>query len=177
MGIAYRLTPELNTRLKEPIGTLIQGSFIDTMNRFREMVEREKPPRIIAVGDTVTRNLNKSHMPAQLSIVDNRSMRKSTRPVDIATDRTVCVENPQATITDEAIRAIQDSLKGTGSVKIVVDGEEDLLTLIAVMYAPDSSFVLYGQPYKGIVVVKVTPEKRAKIAEILKAMEDVRKAK
>jgi uncharacterized protein (UPF0218 family) len=177
MGIAYRLTPELHTRLKEPIGTLVQGSFIDTMNRFREMVEREKPPRIIAVGDTVTRNLNESHIPAQLSIVDNRSMRKSTRPVDIATDRTVYVENPQATITDEAVRAIQDSLRSTSSVKIVVDGEEDLLTLIAVMYAPENSFVLYGQPYKGIVVVKVTTEKRAKIAEILKAMEDVRKAK
>lgn len=51
------------------------------------------------------------------------------------------------------------------------------MTLIAVMYAPENSFVLYGQPYKGIVVVKVTTEKRAKIAEILKAMEDVRKAK
>jgi len=177
MGIAYRLTPELRERLKEPIGTLIQGSFIDTMNRFRQMMEREKPPRIVAVGDTVTRNLTKSRMPPQLSIVDNKCMRKSTQPVDLATDRTVHVENPQATITEEAIKAIQDSLRSSGSVKIVVDGEEDLLTLIAVMYAPENSFVLYGQPYEGIVVVKVTPEKRAKIAEILKAMEDARKAK
>jgi uncharacterized protein (UPF0218 family) len=147
------------------------------MNRFRQMMEREKPPRIIAVGDTVTRNLTKSRMSPQLSIVDNKCMRKSTQPVDLATDRTVHVENPQATITEEAIKAIQDSLRSSGSVKIVVDGEEDLLTLIAVMYAPENSFVLYGQPYEGIVVVKVTPEKRAKIAEILKAMEDARKAK
>ena len=58
-----------------------------------------------------------------------------------------------------------------------MDGEEDLLTLIAVLYATEKSFVVYGQPYAGIVIVEVTSEKRAEAAEILKAMESVRKAK
>ncbi|MDI6805914.1 MAG: DUF359 domain-containing protein, partial [Candidatus Bathyarchaeia archaeon] len=59
----------------------------------------------------------------------------------------------------------------------IVDGEEDLLTLIAVLYAPQNSFVVYGQPYEGIVVVKVTPEKKAEVSEILKTMETARKTK
>jgi uncharacterized protein (UPF0218 family) len=52
-----------------------------------------------------------------------------------------------------------------------------LLALIAVLYAPEKSLVVYGQPYEGIVVVKVTSEKKAEATEILKAMKTVRKAK
>ena len=53
---------------------------------------------------------------------------------------------------------------------IVVRGEEDLLALIAVWYAPEKAFVVYGQPYSGIVVVKVTSEKKAQAQEFLNAM-------
>ena len=61
-------------------------------------------------------------------------------------------------------------------VHVVVDGEEDLLTLVAVLYAPEGSFVVYGQPYQGIIVVKVTPEKKAEAKALLNTMA-VRKAK
>jgi uncharacterized protein (UPF0218 family) len=67
-------------------------------------------------------------------------------------------------------------LQGDEEVHLVVDGEEDLLTLIAVLYAPEKSWVVYGQPREGAVVVEVTPEKKAETAEILRGM-DVRKAK
>ncbi len=53
---------------------------------------------------------------------------------------------------------------------IVVEGEEDLLVLIAVLYAPENSFVVYGQPYSGIVVVKVSAEKKAQAAAFLNEM-------
>jgi len=49
--------------------------------------------------------------------------------------------------------------------------------LITVLYAPENSLVVYGQPREGIVVVKVTPEKKASAANFLKAMKNVRKAK
>jgi len=51
-----------------------------------------------------------------------------------------------------------------------VKGEEDLLTLIAVLYSPETALVVYGQPHSGIVVVKVTSEKKAQVKEYLKAM-------
>jgi len=177
MSIVYGLTPELRRKLKEPLGTLIRGSFNETLKRFKDMAEEEKPSRIISVGDTVSKNLVKNHVFPQLSIVDNRVMRKRVQPVSLATENTIYVKNPRGTITDEALVAIQEALKSDCRVKIVVDGEEDLLTLIAVLYAPENSFVVYGQPYEGVVVVKVTHEKKAEVAEILKTMEDVRKAK
>lgn len=177
MKIVYRLTPELRRKLKEPIGTLIRGSFSETMKKFKDMVEKEKPGRIISVGDTVSENLVKNQMFPQLLIVDNRVMRKSIQPIPLTAKETVHAKNPRGTITEEALQAIQGALKCNHSVKIFVDGEEDLLTLIAVIHAQENSFVVYGQPYEGIVAVKVTPEKKAEVAEILKAMENVRKAK
>lgn len=177
MAVEYSLTPTLTKRLKEPIGTLIRGSFTETLRRFKEMIEKEKTPRLISVGDTVTKNLTENNILPQLAIVDNKCMRKNIQPIMLDADETICVSNPPGTITREAITAIQNALKSKHRVRILVEGEEDLLTLIAVLYAPEDSLVVYGQPYEGIVVVRATPQKKEWIAGILKAMEGARKAK
>jgi uncharacterized protein (UPF0218 family) len=178
MTIAYRLTPYLRRKLKKPLGTIIRGSFKETMNRLKEIVEVEKPLCIIAVGDAVSRSLVENNILPHIVVVDNKCMRKSLEePLSFKAEKTFSIKNPQATITEEAISALQDSLKRDVSVQVVVDGEEDLLTLIAVLYAPENSFVIYGQPHEGIVVIRTTLEKKAEIAEILRAMENVRKAK
>ncbi len=59
---------------------------------------------------------------------------------------------------------------------MVVDGEEDLLTLVAVLCAPENSLVVYGQPHEGIVVVKVTEKTKRKIRRIVEAMETFSKS-
>jgi hypothetical protein len=177
MTVAYNLTPELRVKLKKPLGILIRGSFKETMKTFKDIIEKEKPTVIISVGDTVSKNLAESHLLPQVSIVDNRVMRRSARPIMFTAQKTINVRNPPGTITQEAHNAIQEAVESNCHVKIIVEGEEDLLTLVAVLYAPENSFVVYGQPYEGIVAIKVTPEKRAEIAEILKDMENVRKAK
>jgi GTP-dependent dephospho-CoA kinase len=171
MPIKYNLTPRLRVKLKQPLGTLVRGSFTETTNRFSEMASKEQPPSIIAVGDTVSENLAKNHILVKLSIIDNKCMRKNVQPKSLGTERTFHVKNPQGTITEEAIAAIQEALQSSQRSKIVVEGEEDLLTLIAIMNAPEDSFVLYGQPHEGIVVVKATQDKKTKISELLKAME------
>jgi hypothetical protein len=170
MTVLYAVTPELRVKLKEPIGELIKGSFSETMAKMKELKEKEKPPKIISVGDTVTKNLHDYGVGVDLAVIDYQCMRKKFQPV-IYTAATVTVKNPQGTITQEAIEAIKEALKSQKHIHIIVDGEEDLLTLAAVLYAPENAVVIYGQPYEGIVVVKVTPEKRAEASEFLKAME------
>jgi uncharacterized protein (UPF0218 family) len=177
MPVKYELTPELRIELKRPLGTLIRGSFAQTAKKLLNMVEKERPPAIISVGDTVSRNLAKTQLHPQISIIDNKCMRRSASPTVLPAEKTIRVENPQGTITEEAISAIQDALETTQRTQIVVEGEEDLLTLIAIMRAPHNSFVVYGQPLEGLVVVKVTDEKRAQVSKILKAMEKARKPK
>jgi len=171
MSIIYSLTPELRRKLKEPIGELIRGSFAETMKTLKGVVEKEKPSYVISVGDRVSNNLVKNHILPKLMILDNKVMRKSIQPIPLAADKLVNVQNPPGTITDEAITAIQEALKNNCRIKITVRGEEDLLTLIAILHAEENAFVVYGQPREGIVLVRVTPEKKAEIAGILKAME------
>ena len=96
-------------------------------------------------------------------------------PETVRAEKTVYVTNPQGTITKEAIAAVKEAIDKNEHTHIVVDGEEDLLTLIAVLYAPENSFVVYGQPYMGIVVVKVTSQKKAEVEKFLKAMETFEK--
>ena len=176
MSVTYSITPELRAKLKEPFGVLIRGTFSETMSQLVALVERENPSKIVSVGDTVSRNLHATGIKPQLSITDNKSMRKRTRPAAFPAKKVVHVKNPQGTITDEAIVAIREALESDLQTHIIVDGEEDLLTLAAVLEAPEKALVVYGQPYEGVVVVKVTPEKKNEAQEILNAMA-VRKAK
>lgn len=178
MAVAYRLAPELRRKLKQPLGMLIKGSFAETMNKFKSLAEKEAPSPIVSVGDIVSRNLVRNGVLPRLTIIDNRCMRRDVEEPDLlAAERTIYVTNPRATITQESVDAIRNALEDKNSVKIVVDGEEDLLTLAAILYAPEGAFVVYGQPHLGMVVVKVNSEKKAEIAGILGAMESARKAK
>jgi uncharacterized protein (UPF0218 family) len=177
MAIAYSVTPELRVKLKEPFGILIRGSFDETMAEMENIMKRENPPKVISVGDTVSRNLHAYQMNPQISITDNKRMRKKVKQEVFTGKNVIHVKNPQGTITDEAIAAIRDALESDEPLHIIVDGEEDLLAIIAVLYAPEKSLVVYGQPCEGIVVVEVTSEKKVGALEILKSMKTVRKAK
>ena len=177
MMTAYKTNPELKAKLKEPFGELFRGSFVENIERIRAIVKQEKPPRTISVGDTVSINLRKHNVSPQLSITDNRCMRKPTKPRSFKVERIIRIKNPKGTITQEAITAIEGTMESKERAHIIVTGEEDLLTLIAVLYAPEKSLVVYGQPHEGIVVVKVTPEKKAEAKEILEGMKMVRNTK
>jgi uncharacterized protein (UPF0218 family) len=166
----YVLTPELSLKLKEPFGNLILGTPEETMGILKEMVEMEKPSRIISVGDIVSQNLHKHNINPQLSIIDNISLRTQKIPLETAVQKTVFVDNPKGTITQESISAVKESLESKEHIHIVVKGEEDLLALITVLYAPENAFVVYGQPHSGIVVVKVSSERRTRVQEFLNAM-------
>jgi uncharacterized protein (UPF0218 family) len=85
-------------------------------------------------------------------------------------EKTVHVRNPQGTLTEEAIEAVRQALLSAEHTHIVVSGEEDLLVLTAVEYAPENSFVIYGQPHCGVVVVKVTADKKAEVKGFLNDM-------
>ena len=170
MTTAYILTPELRLKLKEPFGSLIQGTAEETMAKINELIKKEKPSRIISVGDVVSLNLHRHGIEPQLTIIDNVSLRDKAMPQEVVVEKTVYVDNPQGTIAPEAILAIKKALGEKEHTHIVVKGEEDLLTLVAVLYAPENAFVVYGQPYSGVVVVKVTLERKARVQELLNAM-------
>lgn len=170
MKIEYMLTPRLRTFLKEPFGTLITGTPKETMAALKALIETQKPARLVSVGDVVSQNMHEYGLHPQLTVIDHISLRDQAIPKLAAVETTVYVDNPQGTITQEAVEAIKNALESNAHIHIEVNGEEDLLTLIAVLYAPENSLVVYGQPHLGVVVVKASLERKAQVKQFLNEM-------
>ena len=84
--------------------------------------------------------------------------------------RLVRVRSEPATLSTELVAAIREALGGTEPVRILVDGEEDLATLPALLHTPLGGTVLYGMPGQGIVAVVVTEEARTRAERWLELM-------
>lgn len=132
------------------------------------MVSRLNPTRIITVGDVVSAEARAAGIKVNLGVIDGRTMRRDyDKKQSLGPTSTFHVKNPAGTITEAAWRAVTDGMKKSNAT-IFVDGEEDLLTLPAVMEAPEGAIVVYGQPSEGIVVVTVTSEKKAELNRIVR---------
>jgi len=160
----------LRRELKNPLGLLLRGSFEETIKRLEEIVETKKPKRLIAVGDVVSSNILREGMRLDVAIVDNKVMRKPIAPLDFRTEKTYHVRNLTGTLSDESWQVIREAIEYGGQTKVLVEGEEDLLTLIAVLHAPVGSIVVYGQPGEGIVVIEVTDPTKEKVQRIVNRM-------
>lgn len=142
-------------------------------------VGREAGRPLIAVGDIVTADLVEHGYVPDLSVVDGRTKR---RPVTTAVanrledlDRTIEAVNPAGVITRSLVAAVMDGLDRPGPVKLVVDGEEDLAVIPAILAAPHGATVVYGQPDEGIVVVNIDRAVHEHVTDLLACFEgDVR---
>lgn len=168
------LLPEsLRSLLKEPLGTLCKGSGLECVRTMEPELRSAK--KIAAVGDMTAFYLLEASIEPDLAIVDNKTKRLPV-PEHVQKSlkhdlyRTVEVKNPPATLTKDLMDLIRESLSGDERTKIVVDGEEDLATLPAILYAPLGSAVVYGQPNEGSVLVIVTEEKKKHIENLMKQM-------
>lgn len=140
------------------------------MTMVRLMVEKEKPAKLVTVGDRVSEDLTNQQILPDVLIVDNKVMREEIVPIHASADKVATARNPPGTITDEAWLAVKNALESPGRTKIVVEGEEDLLTLVAILTAPEGSLVLYGQPREGIVAVKVNAEAKDRVRAMVDTM-------
>ena len=121
------------------------------------------------MGDVVSREALKAGLPIDVRVVDNRSMRKAIQSAAFPARTTYRVRNPAGVITVEAWEAIRKAIDSKNSI-VLVEGEEDLLTLPAVAESPTNAFVVYGQPSEGLVVVIATPAKKAEMQKWLSKM-------
>ena len=156
--------------MKKPLGILLQGTLEEIIDKLREIIQINKPMRIVTVGDRVSQDISDHNILPDVLIVDNRIMRNEVPPVSVNVDQVISVKNPRGTITEEAWRTIERATRDSIRKKIIVDGEEDLLALVAVLTIPEDSLVIYGQPTKGMVVVKATLDMKREVSKIIQAM-------
>ena len=163
-----QLPDDLRDQLKNPLGNLIKDNDIDKENIIKEISAESV---LITVGDRTTENMLQLGLKPQIQIIDGLEKRnKRLVPTDDAINTNLSCKNPPGEITEESIQVIKKAFSSEPPVRIIVDGEEDLLVLPVCILAPENSVVMYGQPNEGLVIIHITPEIRAKLQRILDAM-------
>ena len=161
------LTSEDTLVLKEPFGTLIKNEDV-TKEKIKSLLKNAK--KVVSVGDCTTdRFISFVFLPV-LSIIYNiyRILKLNvilySKKINV---HELHCANPAGTISREAVLILHKALRISPPVKVIVYGEEDLLALPIIAIAPYRTFVLYGQPLKGIVVVTITATIRKKAKDIM----------
>jgi uncharacterized protein (UPF0218 family) len=168
------LTPECIRILKKPFGDLIPDKNINK-RKLNAVIRDAK--KIISVGDATTDRLISFGIIPDISVVDGKERRMKRKYVNNSSlngdqiDKNLAKElkcsNEAGTISKKAVELLQDALEMSSPVRIIVDGEEDLLALPLFLMAQDKSVVMYGQPYEGLVVVKINSKIRKKAKDLM----------
>ncbi len=175
----------LRRKLQKPF-----GKFYTDINHIR----RIRPMRLISVGDRISQSLLQVGVVPHIAIIDYHVARKREfshfREHGFGADVSVSkAKNPAGTLSYGVFRIIQNAYKSYTSYEsnkshkshvILIDGEEDLTVLFAVLLAPLGSIILYGQPFvvplsgtpqgkpqEGIVSIEVSLEYKRKAMKFL----------
>ena len=172
----YKLTPEVQEVIKQPHGDLLAGDQPDVFDSV--MAELTQAHCVIAVGDLTSLNLVRAGIKPRLCVVDGKTQRNQKMEgiivmLEDSGYKVVKVLNPPATISDGLWEAMDRYISCREKVAILVDGEEDLATIPAVLLAPDGAVICYGQPDEGVVLIRVNDEIKEKTKSLLEKMEVV----
>lgn len=163
----YKLPDALRKVFRDPFGPVY------ATEELRAHVEPKS--LLIAIGDMVAKTALDLGLAPKIIIVDFKTQRGPVEP-PIRTQLTsygktmLRVKNPAATITKQLVSAVQQALRLEGTVRIEVDGEEDLAGLPVFAYAPNGATILYGLPKRGIVLVRMDESMRRMSHELLDQM-------
>ncbi len=155
--------------LKAPKGELYHVKDGPPEQRVAARLSKEKPPRVVAVGDVTCSTLVHAGYQPDVCVVDGSTKRGAFK-LDIKAGKSYVVFNPAATIYPESWSAIDTALHDDKNSIILVEGEEDLLGFPAVLLAPKGAVMLYGQPDAGIVYVPVNKENKSAARTLLDNM-------
>ncbi|MEM2338798.1 MAG: DUF359 domain-containing protein [Nitrososphaerales archaeon] len=162
----YQLPERLRDELKKPLGRLITNDQIDL-----ELINQIRCNElIVSVGDATTERLIQFGVIPSIQVIDGKEMRCERPKPSIAHVTEIYTENPAGFISEDALKAIIKALKMEKPVRIIVNGEEDLLTLPIIALYPLKTLVLYGQPKVGIVLIHINQQDKYNAFKILKEM-------
>ncbi len=150
MDTVYTPSQADREQLRQPRGDVVQGREL-----FEELQNRSST-RVIAVGDRVSLDLVDWGVPPDIAVVDGKIQREAIdedRIDGIPADVQVAAENPAGQVTREAWTAVREAVARTCRTRLVIDGEEDLLALPAVLYAEPDALIVYGQRETGAVIL------------------------
>jgi len=149
----FAVKGDMREFLKKPIGQVLS----------EKEFSRKKFDNLVTVGDIVSETAIKHGFKPELIIFDKKEKRK---PISAELEKKLkkygslsfkC-KNPAGVLCLDAWKTVANALSAESPARLEVDGEEDLLALAVLFLAPSNYNLIYGQPGKGIVLVKITDE-------------------
>ena len=175
------MTLEVESKLKEPFGELIEGpeedisvAALEAISRIVESTKFSGP--LIAVGDVTVLAFQNSGRPADIAVVDGQTKReewRGSKDIDFSLyDNLLECNSPAGSLTRSLLKSCECSIsswmqKEESSIIRVV-GEEDLSPLLLHPLAPIGSVVLYGQPGRGLVIRWCDEESKIRCRNLLR---------
>jgi len=197
----YKLEPSMRKEFSKPLGKLFKGdpevSFPEAIkwmkNQFSDLFNassKEKHPIVIGVGDVVSKSIiqNKFLRPlVKYLFIDGESQRgrNQFRIPNLGNSIKKTFYNPAGFIKEEIFDFYQETINDDNRYLVVIDGEEDLLVIPAILES-NNSFIFYGQPPitdikppipAGCVVIYNNSELKQRIKELFEQMEHVSEIK
>ncbi|MDL5362263.1 GTP-dependent dephospho-CoA kinase family protein [Halalkalicoccus sp. NIPERK01] len=165
--IVLRLPDSLRGAFKEPMGAIETDA---------EVLVGDISGPLIAVGDVVTYHFERIGHTPDVAVIDGLTERDTVEPevadvLEASGARRIEATNPAAALSASILRALREAVGSEEPVAIDVEGEEDLVTLPALVLAPEGASVVYGQPGEGMVHVRVDEGTRERARDLLERMD------
>ena len=168
-----KMPESLRTTLQKPLGKI----FKDTKSLLH-YINTMKWAMIVAVGDIIVDSLLKEGIDPDVKVIDNKSRRERSdlfAKLKLVKKGPTLINNP-GTINLKTAEKLRQMIRqrsvlnkdGPYGSWLVIDGEEDLLALPTILFAPLNSLVLYGHWQHGIIAVTVDEEIKERVREIFK---------
>lgn len=157
------LDPTKLDLLKEPFGTLVKDNEV-SIELLTEILK--KAPKVIAVGDTTTEKLVGFGFVPDISVTDCKEKRViKTSKFEYPVDKTIHLQNKPGELSEQVVLEVRKLIVANAydiKIRMLIDGEEDLVALPFLMYSPNDWVICYGQPNEGLVIVRVSDESKKK---------------
>ncbi len=174
------LPDNFREKLRQPLGLIFKDTF-----SLIDYLEKRQLTMIIAVGDIIVNSLVEKGIDPDIKIIDFRSRRQALSNGISAKAKInlnsffakVKFINKPGTInikTAEKLKELIDKKMSFPNKKsafnnwFIINGEEDLLALLAILFSPLKSLVVYGHFQYGIIGVKVTEKIKDKVRKIIR---------
>ncbi len=128
---------------------------------------------IVAVGDIVAKNLVSAGMEPKIVVIDGKTRRTEVGAGRFPGYSSQPLTNPQAHIVEAVWEKLGAAFSSQRKTVIEVKGEEDLLSIPAILLAPEGSFVVYGLPGEGMVVVRCDAAAKQHANDLLSRFQSV----
>jgi pantetheine-phosphate adenylyltransferase len=172
------LPESLKEDLRKPLGRVFFGDeskILSIGKKLVDYIKRYQPVLTIAVGDMVAYSLIANDLIPSIKIVDHRTKRKElSQEMKKKLDGNFHfkLNNGGGSLEFLAFKSIKTAVKNfltkNESQTFFVNGEEDLLTLPAIVFSPLKSLIIYGHWHLGAVVVEVDEEKKEMVLALMR---------